>query len=241
LDIPSISLLIAFAAGIVSFASPCVLPLVPIYLAQLAGISFDSQRQPVGSARTFLHALSFVLGFSLIFVALGASIGLLGSRAGGQSTIVSRIAGVGLVVLGLHLAGILRIPWLYRERRFDVSLGSEHSYWRSSLIGGFFAVGWVPCIGPTLAAILTLSFSSATVGQGSLLLAVYSLGLGVPFLLAGFALGKTQRLMRRIAPHFGKIELASGALLIVAGVLVFTNSLTMLNQYFGFFSFTPPI
>lgn len=241
MEAQQVTLLIAFGAGVLSFVSPCSLPLVPVYLAHLAGVGASDG---VGQGRqrvTFFHAVAFVLGFSVLFVALGASIGLLGSVLSGYMPVLRHVAGVLLVVMGLHIMGVFRIPFLYYEKRLTYEGGSRPSYWRSLLIGGAFAAGWTPCIGPILAGIFTLAWTTQTAAQGALLLAVYSAGLGLPFLLAGLGVSRLMGIMRRLNPYMRTVEIVSGALVVVVGVLVFFNSLVFLNQYFDFFGLSSGI
>lgn len=230
----SVSVILAFGAGVISLASPCVLPLVPAYLAHLMGTTTDAN--PSGFGRTpFFHAVFFVLGFTLVFVALGASVGLLGYVVRGYVPLFAKVAGVLLIILGLHSAGIIEIPFLYREYRVEYRGDKKASYLRSFLIGSAFSVGWVPCVGPILGGILALAATSATVAQGAILLTVYSAGFGLPFLLAGLALGKVSAFVKGFSPYFPAVRLASGIILISMGVLIFTNRLVVLNQYFNWF------
>lgn len=254
----SLAPLVAFLAGLLSFVSPCVLPLVPVYLAQLAGTTASMGTSPSARRVTFLHAVSFVIGFSLIFVALGASLGLIGAGMRDHQRLLAQIAGVLIIIMGLHLTGIVRIPWLYRT--YTVSLpGTATSgggattavsgsgvlvvsppvrpvdFGRSALIGAGFAIGWTPCIGPVLGSILGFAAAQGTVAKGALLLVFYSAGLGVPFLIAGLAVGTVTGYLKRLNRYLPAIEIASGVLLIVAGILLFTNRMTMFNQYFDFF------
>ncbi len=222
---------VALAAGAVSFLSPCVLPLVPIYVAQLAGASGS-----VAATRrdTFARAVAFVAGFSLVFIALGASVGLVGYALRDHLGTFAQASGLLLIVLGLHQSGILRIPLLYRG--FSASGPSDpRGYIGWVLVGGAVSVGWVPCVGPVLGSILTYAASSATVAKGALLLTFYSLGLALPFLAAGLAAGSAGAALRRMHRWIPVVELVSGSLLIVAGILIFTNRLTILNQYFDVF------
>ena len=229
------NLFIAFGAGVLSVASPCVLPLVPIYVAHLVGTTVVSSAGTQGPRTApLLHALSFVLGFSLIFVALGVSFGLLGFFIQGYKPVLEKVAGVLLMLLGLHLARVLVIPFLEMERRVHYS-GGRIGYARSFVIGSAFAAGWVPCVGPILGAILTLAATSATAAQGGVLLTAYSLGLGLPFLAAGLALGPTAAFFRRFSRYLPAVSVASGVLLVAVGMLIFTNNLVLLNQYFDFF------
>jgi cytochrome c-type biogenesis protein len=222
---------IAVAAGVISFLSPCVLPLVPIYAAQMAGASAGS----TASRRdTLLRCLSFVGGFSLMFIALGASVGLVSYALRDHIDDITRVAGLLLIVLGLHQAGIVRIPWLYRGFGGG-SGGNPRGYLGWALVGGAVSVSWVPCIGPTLASILELAAKSATVGKGALLLAFYSVGLGIPFLAVGLMAGSAGAAMKRLRGWIPVVEVVGGIVLIIAGILIFTNRLTSLNHYFEIF------
>jgi cytochrome c-type biogenesis protein len=238
----SLTLLVAFGAGVLSFASPCVLPLVPAYVGHLAGQSLDKEG-PEGAARarTLVHALAFVLGFTTIFVALGATVGLVGYVF--QDVVKSlpfRIAaGTLLVVLGLHMAGVLRINALYRDTRLlHVRPSPRYGLFASFLIGMIFAAGWTPCIGPILGTILSLGLQQGTAAQGALLLTAYSLGLGVPFLVAGYALEWASRTIRRLNRHTHAVEIASGGLMVTMGLLVMFNVMTWIAAYATRLGFT---
>lgn len=228
---------VAFVAGLVSFLSPCVLPLVPIYLAQLVGQSVyqSVEEKKVRSARlvTFLHAAFFVLGFTLAFVALGATASTLGGFLHAQQILLRRVGGVLLILIGLHLTGIFKIPFLYWQKRFEFH-PVRPSYPASALTGIVFAIGWSPCVGPILAIILALAGQAATLRQGVLLLLIYSLGLGLPFLLLGLGLNQVSTILRWLKPHLGKIEVATGVLMMVVGIAIFFNMLLQLNTYFHF-------
>ena len=237
-----ISLGIAFVAGLASFLSPCVLPLVPIYLAQLVGQSVfqagDSQREPVFRAKptrltTFLHAAIFVFGFTLSFVALGATASTLGSFLRVHLVILRQIGGILMILIGLHLTGLVTLPFLSQQKRFTFT-PARPGYPASFLIGIIFAIAWTPCIGPILTSILILAADAPTLQQGVWLLLAYSLGLGVPFLLLGLGLNQLSRLLTWLKPHLGKIEIATGVLMMVVGGMIFFNMLTYLNQYFNF-------
>ncbi len=227
---------IAFLAGLVSFLSPCVLPLVPIYLVQMVGHSVYEAAHERGdrSARliTLLHAVMFVVGFTLAFIALGATASSLGGLLHPYQFLLREIGGIILVIIGLHLAGIFKIPFLYWQKRFEFH-PARPSYPASFLIGLIFAIGWTPCVGLILGPILALAANAATLRQGVLLLLFYSLGLGVPFLLLGLGLGQVSRVLTWLKPHLGKIEIGAGIVLVIAGVLIFFNLLPFLNQYFN--------
>lgn len=228
---------IAFLAGLVSFLSPCVLPLVPIYLAQLVGQSVyqAGKERNTSTIRliTFLHAALFVLGFTLAFVALGATASTLGGFLHSQQILLRRVGGILLILVGLHLTGILKIPFLYWQKRFEFR-PARPSYGASMLTGVVFAVGWSPCVGPILGVILALAGQAATLRQGVLLLLVYSLGLGLPFLLLGLGLNQGGKVLKWLKPHLGQIEVATGILMIAVGVGIFFNMLLQLNTYFRF-------
>jgi cytochrome c-type biogenesis protein len=222
------ALLVAAAAGFVSFASPCVLPLVPGYLSYMSGLSGAevdagaSGRSGSVTARVTLAALLFVVGFSLVFVALGAALGGLTSWLIANREPVTRVAGVLVIALGLFMAGLVKAPWLYRERR--VRADRVPAGLAGALpLGMVFGLGWTPCIGPTLGAVLGLAAATGGAARGAVLLFAYSLGLGIPFLLAGlgfrFAIGWFAGLRR----HVHRLELAGGVLLVAIGVLLVTG------------------
>ena len=231
MDPNNLSLIVAFGAGVLSFASPCVLPLVPAYVGHLAGRSLD--KEGGSRARTIAHALAFVLGFTTVFVALGASVGLVGFLV--QDVIKSlwfRIAaGSVLVVMGLHMTGVLRIPLLYRDTRFQMRANPRWGLASSFLIGIIFASGWTPCIGPMLGAILVYAGTQGTLTQGALLLTAYSLGLGVPFLVTGYALESATKVLRRLNRHVRSVELVSGGLMVAMGFLVMFNVMTWIAAW----------
>ncbi|WP_442754921.1 cytochrome c biogenesis CcdA family protein [Methylocystis sp. JAN1] len=214
----------AAAAGLLSFLSPCVLPLVPPYLTYLAGVSMeDLEMETRSQARrdVLLSAVLFVLGFTTVFVALGATASAFGSIIRANLHILSWIAGGVIILMGLHFVGLLRVELLYREKRAEIAkpMGLFGSY----VMGLAFAFGWTPCIGPILAAILAVAGAQDTVARGAALLATYSLGLGLPFIGAGLALGRFLAFVARFRKHFGKVEKVVGALLIVTGVAFLTG------------------
>ena len=229
---------IAVLAGLISFLSPCMLPLVPVYVAHLAG---STNQSLAGAARrndAFFHSLSFVLGFSIIFIILGASVGFMGFVIQDQLPTLTRIAGVMLIVMGLHLTGILRIPFLYRTYELETVGARSVSYGRSFVVGSTFSVGWTPCIGPILGSILTLAAASGTVWQGTMLLVFYSIGLGIPFIATGLMLGTATAYLKKVNRFLPAFEIGGGALVILIGSLIFLNRLTVFNQYFDFFGFS---
>ena len=216
----------ALLAGLLSFLSPCVLPLVPPYMSYLAGTTVEelsSGTEPRAQSRVVAAAVLFVLGFSTVFVLLGASASIAGQWLRAYSQGLSIIAGVAIIVMGLHFLGLFRIPLLYREARFQAASGGRLA--GAYVMGLAFAFGWTPCIGPVLGAILGLAGSTQTVGQGVSLLAVYSLGLGLPFLAAAFAMGPFVRWMKNFRTHLGKVEKAMGVLMIATGVAFLTGGI----------------
>jgi cytochrome c-type biogenesis protein len=230
----NVTLLAAFVAGFLSFISPCVLPLVPGYLSFVSGVTLEEMRGAgaVGSTRrqVVLASIAFVLGFSLVFIGLGASATAIGQFMMERLTVFGRIAGVVIIVFGLHTMGILRVDWLYKEKRVHARRKPAGPL-GAMLVGVAFAFGWTPCIGPILAGILAIAGAQETVGEGIRLLAVYSLGLGVPFLATSLAVNRFFKAMERIRRYYHAVEIASGALLVGIGFLIFTNRFTLIAQF----------
>jgi cytochrome c-type biogenesis protein len=252
-EIGGVSVLLAFAAGLLSVLSPCVLPLVPVYLGYLTGAALESTPSTVavgasgGSVAVasgppprattpspFMHSVAFVSGFTVVFVAFGVSIGLIGYVLKDNQDLILKVAGTALIVMGLHLAGVITIPFLEQERRLDVGRGARVGLARSFTVGAAFSAGWSPCIGPTLGAIFALSIDSGTVAAGGVLLLIYSAGLAIPFLAMGLAYNSVKPIYNRIKRYVGVINYFSGALLIVVGILIFTDTLVNLNETFNF-------
>ena len=235
----SLNLFTAVLAGLVSFLSPCVLPLIPGYISFISGLSLQELRTPEAASqatrRAFLSSVWFVLGFSAVFIALGASATALGSLLLPRLGVLRIIAGVVIVVFGLHLTGLFRIPFLQYEKKVDVRqrpLTAAGAF----LVGAAFAFGWTPCIGPILAGILALASTQETIGQGMLLLAAYSLGLGLPFLAASLGVQAFLKFFGRFKSYLRAVEIASGLLLLVVGGLIMTDRLTLLSRYLTFFN-----
>lgn len=222
----------AFLAGLISFLSPCVLPLVPPYLCYLAGVSLDQlvgRSDEVVARRTvFASALAFVLGFTTIFVLLGATASAVGQLVARHLDVLAVVGGIIIIIMGLHFLGVFKIGLLHRQARWEVRnhpAGPLGSY----LVGLAFAVGWTPCIGPVLGTILLVAGSEGSVASGAGLLAVYSLGLGLPFLAAGLFAGPFIHAMGRFRRHVATVEKTMGALLVVTGVLFVTGQMTALS------------
>jgi cytochrome c-type biogenesis protein len=231
----NITLVAAFAAGFLSFVSPCVLPLIPGYISFVSGVSLEEMRGEAGvraasRAQVFVTSLAFVLGFSIVFVALGASATAVGKFLFSRLPLFSKIAGVLLIIVGLHTMGVFRLAFLETEKRVQAQRKPAGPL-GAMLIGIAFAFGWTPCIGPILAGILTVAGSKNSIAEGVTLLAVYSLGLGVPFLITSLAINQFFTFSKRIRRYYHAIEVASGVLLVTIGVLILTGQLTIIVRY----------
>jgi cytochrome c-type biogenesis protein len=223
--VTDVSLLAAFVAGILSISSPCVLPLVPIYLAHIAGVSADERG---GHSRVALmrNALAYVAGFSLVFIAFGAALGAAGSVATALDLVpenrvwLVRIGGLLLIFLGLYQTDLIRVPFLDRERRLALSPGSPGSVSSSFVIGVGFGAGWSPCVGPILGGILTMAAGQGSIERATLLLTIYTIGLGVPFLLVAAAFGSATGVLRKVNRHLHTVTLVSGAIMLGVGLIM---------------------
>ncbi|WP_425990892.1 cytochrome c biogenesis CcdA family protein [Afipia sp. DC4300-2b1] len=226
--IQDVSIPAALAAGIISFLSPCVLPLVPPYLIYLTGATIEhvaNDEEPRASKRAvMLSALVFVLGFSTVFVALGASASLIGGLIRAWSAQLSIVAGIAIILMGLHFLGLTRIGFLMREGRLPIP--KPVGLWGAYVMGLAFAFGWTPCIGPILAAILSVAASETTVTKGAGLLAVYSAGLGIPFLIAAFMVEQFSAVLARMKKHLATVERVMGVLMILVGIGFLTGAVT---------------
>lgn len=218
------AMIIALMAGILSFLSPCVLPIVPPYLAYMGGISMgDMQSDATARRRVMVPALFFVLGLSTIFLLLGFTVSAFGSFFLQNQVLFGRISGAMIVVFGLHFLGVIRIPLLDREARMNAKSDGGTAF-GAYVLGLAFAFGWTPCIGPQLGAILSLAAQEASLPRGTLLLGVYALGLGVPFLLAALFIERAMGVMTRLKRHMKAIERAMGVLLVLVGIAIFTGA-----------------
>jgi cytochrome c-type biogenesis protein len=218
------SLLVAFGAGVLAFLSPCVLPLVPVYLASVCGPQVLEPQARRGRLPIFLNSLSFVVGFSLVFIILGAGVGLIGFALRSH-LLTLKIAGGLLIAFGLFLLAALKFPWLNYEKRLTPSLGATTSYLRSFVIGVVFSLGWSPCIAGLVGGTLLLALGSMTAWQGASLLGVFSLGLSLPFLIIGLAFDWARPRLRGIHRYSTWSSIVGGLLLIAVGILILTNKL----------------
>jgi cytochrome c-type biogenesis protein len=230
---PNVTIVAALVAGMLSFLSPCVLPLVPPYLVYLTGASLerlaDAEAEPRVRRETITAAILFVLGFSTVFVALGASASIIGAVLRAYSGTLAIVAGAGIIIMGLHFLGLTPIAWLMREKRFTVA--KPVGLWGAYLMGLAFAMGWTPCIGPILAAILAVAASQATVAKGAGMLAIYSLGLGIPFLIAALAVEPFAAFLTRFRAHLGLVEKTMGGLLVLTGIAFLTGTVSQASYW----------
>jgi cytochrome c-type biogenesis protein len=226
-----VTIFAALVAGLVSFLSPCVLPLVPPYLVYLAGTSLerfaDREAEPRVRRETVLASVLFVLGFTTVFVALGASASVIGGLIRIYSGPLATIAGIAIIVMGLHFLGITQIALLHRQKR--VTVAKPVGLWGAYAMGLAFAFGWTPCIGPILAAILAVAASAQTVSRGSVLLAIYSLGLGIPFIVAALAIEPFAAFLARFRKYLRRVEQGMGALLVLTGIAFLTGSISTVS------------
>jgi cytochrome c-type biogenesis protein len=232
----SVSLAGAFLAGLLSFLSPCILPLIPAYICAISGVSFEQlsadQPPPLIMKRVIAGALLFGLGFTVVFVLLGISATMVGKFLYAHMTFLKQAAGVVVMVFGLLLSGLISFDFLNREKRFRI----RSTLWRPVtplILGSAFAFGWTPCVGPILGVILTYASMRPTVDQGALLLITYSLGLGVPFLFAALAINSFLRFFARIRNWLKLVQLVAGLLLVGLGVLILTDNLERLTYWLG--------
>jgi len=228
----SIGFVAAFAAGILSFLSPCVLPLLPAYLSFMTGLT--TAELAAGERRTSLvlvPSILFVLGFSTVFVALGASASVLGQILVEYRSVVTIVAGLFVFAFGLLLTGVIKVPWLYGEARVDLEKTRRFGRGASFVMGMAFAAGWTPCVGPILGTILAFAGSSGSVARGAALLFVYSLGLGVPFVAAGLLFGQLKGVLRWLGRHAIVINRVAGSILMVVGVLIATGRFTVVTGW----------
>ena len=229
----NVSIWLVFAEGILSFLSPCVLPLLPAYISYLAGASVDDIKASAALRKSLIfNAIGFTVGLSLVFISLGAGASLLGGVLLKQGNLLRKIGGVVVVIFGVHHTGAITLPFLNYEKRLQVT-GKTPGFFKAMLLGITFSFGWTPCIGPILGSVLILAGNTSKVVQGMGLLGVYSLGMSIPFILIALALGKFLSSFRKIMPYFPVIKIVSGVLLILMGVLIYFNYLDILGAVFS--------
>lgn len=234
---------IAFLAGLVSFVSPCVLPLVPAYLSFLTGSTLEELQSDLGAAkraRVIAHAIAFIIGFTIVFVALGASASAIGGALKANRHVIAQIGGVIIIILGLQMTGLFRLKFLAMDTRLHVQQANR-SLWGSGVVGLAFAAGWSPCIGPILAAILAIASQSGGAAQGAWLLFVYSMGLALPFFAMALAFGAILPLLNRIKRFLPAIEVAAGVFMIAVGIVLATDSFLRVQGFMAQYVPTPKI
>lgn len=234
MEFSQISVGLALLAGLASFLSPCVFSLVPAYVGYLGGRAAGGDAHSNRWA-TFRHGLAFVLGFSLVFVLLGVLASLAGGLLYDIRTWLAKIGGIVVIIFGLHMIGVLHIPFLAYDTRVSQAPDPKFGYLSSALMGVFFSAGWSPCVGPVLGAILTLAFNGGSISQGALLLSAYSIGLGIPFLLAALGIGWVTAILKKYSKVMRYVEIAMGILLVIVGVLLFTGVYELIAQRTQFF------
>lgn len=235
----NVTLGLAFLAGLASFLSPCVFALVPAYISYLSGRSLDARKiaDSVGRWYTFRHGVAFVLGFSFIFILLGLAASFLGRLTYQISPILAKIGGVVVILFGLHMTGLLRIPFLEFDLRPQTRFDKQRGYVSSFLMGVVFSAGWSPCTGPVLGAIFMLAFNTANIGRGAALLAAYSIGLGIPFLAAAVGVEWVTFLLKRYRKLMHYVEVGMGVVLIIVGLLLFLGIFEQIAQFSPFIDF----
>ena len=228
----NINIIIAFFGGLFSFLSPCVLPLIPFYVTYLTGFSIKELSETKSKTLVLKKSLGFVIGFSIIFIIMGVSVSSLGKIFLKNGKLFREISGIIIIIFGLHTTGLFKIKFLYREKRYG-NMNKIKGNFSSILMGMAFSLGWTPCIGPILSSILLYSGNSSTVGKGALLLIAYSLGFAIPFILTAFILDSIGDYIKKLSKYFDKISIISGVLLIIMGILTFTNTLNIISGTLG--------
>lgn len=232
----NVSFILAFSAGLLSFLSPCVLPLVPAYVSYITGTTIGEKSNKKSNLYVLYKSIGFVIGFSLIFIIMGASITSLGKLFIKNQEIFRKVSGALIFIFGLHTTGIFKIKLFYREKRF-LTFSKTNGTFGSFLMGMAFAAGWTPCVGPILSSILVYATSMETISKGIFLLVFYSLGLAVPFILTALAIDSLSAKIRNLGKYLKIISVISGVLMIVMGILIFTNKIGILSQYLNFINF----
>ncbi|MEX2491387.1 MAG: cytochrome c biogenesis protein CcdA [Nitrospirales bacterium] len=234
-SISQVSLFAAFSAGLLSFISPCVLPLVPSYLSYITGLSVENLAKVEGRERfksaILLNALLFIAGFSTVFIAFGASASLIGQLLYEYQDMIRKVGGILIIIFGLYLLGVLKLSFFMTERRLMHFESRPVGYLGSFLIGTAFAAGWTPCVGPVLGTILAYASTTKSMSGGVMLLSAYSFGLGLPFFLTAFGMDTFLSYFKSIRTYLGGVSFVSGALLILVGVMIFTDSVTLFTSF----------
>jgi len=231
MDISQITLGLAFLAGLASFLSPCVFSLVPAYVGYLGGRAAGDDGKVADRWVTFTHGIAFVLGFSVVFVIFGAAVSVAGGLLYNLRYWLAKIGGIVVIILGLHMIGIFRIPFLEYDTRVDKAPNQKWGYLSSALLGVFFSAGWSPCVSPVLGTILTLAINGGSVALGAKLLSAYSIGLAVPFLAAALGIGWVMTILRKYNKVLHYVEMAMGVVLVFVGVLLFAGVFELLARY----------
>jgi cytochrome c-type biogenesis protein len=231
MDISQITIGLAFLAGLASFLSPCVFSLVPAYVGYLGGRAAGGEQSPSERWATFTHGLAFVLGFSLVFVILGVAVSAAGGLLYDLRNWLAKIGGIVVIIFGLHMIGVFRIPLLEYDARVHTAPARSWGYLSSALMGIFFSAGWSPCVGPVLGTILTLAINGGSVALGAKLLSAYSAGLAVPFLLAAWGIGWVTLLLHKYNKIMRYVEIAMGVILVLVGILLFAGVFELIARY----------
>lgn len=236
MDISQVTLGLAFLAGLASFLSPCVFSLVPAYIGYLGGraagqLGADSESPTINRWLTFTHGLAFVLGFSVVFVVLGVAVSAAGHVLYDLRSYLAKIGGVVVIILGLHMIGVLRIPFLEYDVRVHDAPNNKWGYLSSAMLGVFFSAGWSPCVGPVLGTILTFAINGGSVALGAKLLSAYSAGLAVPFLVAAFGVGWVTTILRKYNKAMHYVEIAMGVVMVIVGVMLFAGIFELIAKY----------
>jgi cytochrome c-type biogenesis protein len=235
MDFTNVTIGLAFLAGLASFLSPCVFSLVPAYIGYLGGRAAGGEATESNRFITFTHGLAFVLGFSAVFITLGVASASLGRLLFDMRGILEKVGGIVVVIFGLHMTGIFRIPFLEYDTRIQQLPDRTWGYLSSALMGVFFSAGWAPCVGPVLGAILTLSLNGGSVSTGVTLLSAYSAGLAIPFLIAALGIGWVSATLRKYGKMMHYVEIAMGVVLVIIGIMLFSGTFEIIAQQGQFF------
>ncbi len=226
-----VSILVAFAAGLLSFLSPCIFPLIPAYVSHLTGTVVKGDKIEVNKSLLLLRSVNFIIGFSVVFIIMGASATLLGSLYAGERDLIQKISGLFIIIFGMQMAGFLNISWLMKSKSWNISTSQKAGHFRSFMTGLAFGTGWSPCVGLALSSILFMASSSETLWEGIVLLTVYSLGMGVPFLLISWLLTYTTRPLKRMNKYVPLLSSINGWIFMIMGLLLYTGQLQKMSAW----------